>query len=85
MIEHDEIIEQIESKPLARLFQSQSMAHAYILGLEDAKRCLGAQRILGIDPWFSLNSLWMEIKTNHNLKHIPDPSDLEHVKNTRGR
>jgi hypothetical protein len=75
MIPRDETIEQVDSKPIARHFQSPELAHAYILGIEDAKRALGAHRMLGIDPWRSLNSIWLETKSNHNLT-IPDPPDL---------
>lgn len=82
MIEINKHIEKDESMPLARRFQTPEFAHAYVLGLEDAKRALGAHRLLDMDPWQMLNTLWMETKTNHALD-IPDPPDLEYSKNKR--
>lgn len=72
MIPHDERIEAADSKPIARRFQSPELAHAYILGLEDGMRALGAKRILGTDPHEMLRSLWRETKHHHSL-NIADP------------
>lgn len=79
MIQPNEQVENAGSKPLARRFRTPEMAEAYVLGLEDAKRCLGAQDMLGVNAWYGINELWMETKGNYQLD-IPDPPDLEHVR-----
>lgn len=83
MIKMNKHVEKDDSKPLARRFQSDEHAHAYVLGLEDAKRALGAHRLLGMDPWQAMNQLWMETKEHHPTLDIPDPPDLEYSANKR--
>lgn len=77
-IPHITYVEAPDSKPIDRRFRNTEYAEAYILGLEDAKRALGAQRLFPhLSAWETLNSLWMETKANHKLT-IMDPPDLEY-------